>query len=115
MEAKRKLHWAWVILGICFVNLFVNYSARLWRGVAGDDPHPGFWQDRRRIYFPREIMATVIGAWTPFYGLGAILTHWITGMLRDATGVYYHAFFINMLMAAVGMVLMCFVRRNETS
>jgi hypothetical protein len=24
-------------------------SARLWRGVAGDDPHIGFRQDRRRI------------------------------------------------------------------
>jgi hypothetical protein len=33
-------------------------------------------------------------------------------MLRDATGVYHQAFFINMLMAAVGMVLMCFVRKN---
>jgi sugar phosphate permease len=24
-------------------------------------------------YFPKEVMGTVIGAWTPFYGLGAIL------------------------------------------
>ncbi len=63
-------------------------------------------------YFPREIMATVIGVWTPFYGLGAILTHWITGMLRDTTGVYYHAFFINTLMAVVATVLMCFVRKR---
>jgi hypothetical protein len=55
-------------------------------------------------------MATVIGVWTPFCGLGAILTHWMTAMLRDTTGVYYHAFFINMLMAAVATGLMCFVR-----
>jgi len=39
-------------------------------------------------YFPREIMATVIGVWTPFYVVGAILAHWMTGMLRDGTGVY---------------------------
>ncbi len=65
-------------------------------------------------YFPREIMATVIGAWTPFYGLGAILTHWITGMLRDATGVYQHAFFLNMLMAVAAIVFMCFVRKKES-
>ena len=63
-------------------------------------------------YFPREIMATVIGAWTPFYGLGAIITHWVTGMLRDASGVYHHAFFINMLMAVIAIVLMCFVRKK---
>jgi MFS family permease len=63
-------------------------------------------------YFPREIMATVIGVWTPFYGLGAILTHWTAGMLRDTTGVYYHAFFINTLMAVVATVFMCFVRKR---
>jgi predicted MFS family arabinose efflux permease len=57
-------------------------------------------------------MATVIGAWTPFYGLGAIITHWVTGMLRDASGVYHHAFFINMLMAVIAIVLMCFVRKK---
>jgi hypothetical protein len=44
--------------------------------------------------------------------LGAILTHCIAGMLRDATGVYYHAFIINTLMAAVAIVLMCIVRKR---
>jgi MFS family permease len=34
-------------------------------------------------FFPKDIMGTVIGAWTPLYGCGAILTHWSTGMLRD--------------------------------
>ena len=34
MTAKRTLHWAWVILGICFVNLFINYSVRLGYGVV---------------------------------------------------------------------------------
>jgi len=28
-------------------------------------------------YFPKEAMGTVAGAWTPFYGSGAILTHWV--------------------------------------
>ena len=34
LEAKRTFHWAWVILGICFVNLFINYSVRLGYGVV---------------------------------------------------------------------------------
>jgi MFS family permease len=63
-------------------------------------------------YFPREIMGTVIGAWTPFYGAGAILTHWVTGILRDATGVYNHAFIINVVMSAVAIVLISFVRKK---
>jgi len=91
--------WVMLYLFIGCMAVFYGPTFPIYGACAGD-------------YFPREIMATVIGAWTPFYGLGAILTHWITGMLRDATGVYHLAFFINMLMAAVGMVLMCFVRKK---
>ena len=89
--------WGMLSLFIGLMAVFYGPTWPIYGACAGD-------------YFPPEIMATVIGVWTPFYGLGAILTHWITGMLRDATGVYHHAFFINMLMAVVATVLMCFVR-----
>jgi len=62
-------------------------------------------------YFPREAIATVAGAWTPFYGFGAILTHWISGTLRDTTGVYNHAFIISAVMAFMGLLLMSRVRK----
>jgi sugar phosphate permease len=62
-------------------------------------------------YFPREAIATVMGAWTPFYGSGAILTHWISGTLRDTTGVYDHAFIISAIMAFVGLILMSRVKK----
>jgi len=81
-------------LGIFYGATFPIYGA-----CAGD-------------YFPREVMGTVIGAWTPFYGVGAILTHWVTGMLRDATGVYDHAFIINVVMGALAIVLMSMVRKK---
>ena len=55
-------------------------------------------------------MGTVAGAWTPFYGAGAILTHWVTGRLRDVTGVYDHAFIICAAMAGVSVVLMGLVK-----
>lgn len=61
-------------------------------------------------YFPKEAMGTVAGAWTPFYGAGAILTHWVTGWLRDTTGVYDHAFLICAAMAAISAVLMSLVK-----
>jgi MFS transporter, OFA family, oxalate/formate antiporter len=64
-------------------------------------------------YFPRSVMGTVIGAWTPFYGAGAILSHWATGLLRDHTGVYDHAFLLNALMAALSILLIGFVRRGS--
>ena len=34
MVAKRTFHWAWVILVVCAVNLFVSYSVRLGYGVV---------------------------------------------------------------------------------
>ena len=59
-------------------------------------------------------MGTVIGAWTPFYGLGAIMSHWVTGLLRDATGVYTLAFLTNGVMALAGLVLILFVPKKPT-
>jgi sugar phosphate permease len=63
-------------------------------------------------YFPRSVMGTVIGAWTPFYGVGAILSHWVTGLLRDHTGVYDYAFILHALMASVSILLIGFVRKR---
>ena len=34
VKEPSGLHPAWVILGICFVDLFVNYSVRLGYGVV---------------------------------------------------------------------------------
>jgi len=67
-------------------------------------------------YFPKEVMGTVMGLWTPFYGLGAVLVHLITGALRDATGGYNEAFLITAVMGAVAVVLMAGVgKRNRIS
>jgi MFS family permease len=63
-------------------------------------------------YFPSDKIGTVVGAWTPFYGLGAILTHWVSGILRDTTGIYNHAFFISALAGGLALMLMVFVKKN---
>ncbi len=79
--------------------LFYGATWPLYGACAGD-------------YFPKEVMGTVIGAWTPFYGLGAILVHWVGGFLRDLTGTYHSTFVINAAMAAVSIVFMCLVRKR---
>ena len=33
-KEKRGIHWAWVILATCFVNLFISYSIRLGYAVV---------------------------------------------------------------------------------
>jgi MFS family permease len=58
-------------------------------------------------------MGTVIGGWTPFYGADAILTHRITGILRDTTGTYHQSFLINVMMAIGAIVLISFVGQKK--
>ena len=90
---------SWILLYAITAAMAVFYGATfpIYGACAGD-------------YFPREAMGTVAGAWTPFYGSGAILTHWVTGKLRDVTGVYDQAFIICAIMTAVSVVLMSRVR-----
>jgi sugar phosphate permease len=84
-----------VLVGIMAV--FYGAAFAMYGACAGD-------------YFPKDVMGSVIGAWTPFYGIGAILSHWVTGILRDKTGAYDHAFIISSAMAAASVILMCLVK-----
>ena len=94
--------WDSLSLLIGCVAIFYGATFPIYGACAGD-------------YFPKEMMGTVLGAWTPLYGLGAISTHWISGVLRDSTGVYDHAFLINTAMAALGLALMAFVKNSKES
>ncbi len=88
----------YVLVGIMAV--FYGATFPIYGACAGD-------------YFPKEVMGTVIGAWTLFYGTGAIMVHWVSGVLRDTTGSYDQAFMINTVVAALGIVLICAVKKKR--
>jgi sugar phosphate permease len=93
---------SWIILSALIGIMAVFYGATFpMYGACGGD------------YFPKEVMGTIIGAWTPFYGAGAILVHWVNGILRDMTGVYDHAFIVNALMAVMSTVVISFVGKSK--
>lgn len=94
------LPMSWTALCLVTGAMAIFYAATfpIYGACAGD-------------YFPREAMGTVAGSWTPFYGTGAILTHWVTGGLRDVTGTYDIAFLICAAMAGVSIALIALVRR----
>jgi sugar phosphate permease len=94
---------SWILLYAITAVMAVFYGATfpIYGACAGD-------------YFPREAMGTVAGAWTPFYGSGAILTHWVTGKLRDVTGVYDQSFILCAIMTAASVLLMTRVRQKGT-
>ncbi|MBE9569789.1 MAG: MFS transporter [Proteobacteria bacterium] len=95
---------SWAMLSVLVGALAIFYGViwPMYGACAGD-------------YFPKEVMGTVIGAWTPFYGLGAILVHWVSGVLRDSTGSYDYSFAINTVMAALAVLLICTVKKNTMS
>ena len=94
--------WGILFIFVGIIALFYGATFPLYGACAGD-------------YFPKNLMGTVIGAWTPMYGLGAMLVHWITGILRDTTGIYGYAFTINAGMAAAGLCLMALVKKSEVN
>jgi len=93
--------WGMLCFLVGFFAVFYGPTFPIYGACAGD-------------YFPRNIMGTVIGAWTPFYGIGAIMSHWVTGLLRDSTGHYDLAFFTNGVMALVGMALILLVHKKPS-
>lgn len=92
--------WAALFGLVGVLALFYGATFPIYGACAGD-------------YFPREVMGTVIGAWTPLYGVGAISVHWITGILRDKTGIYDHAFIICTGMALIGLLLICPLKKTD--
>ena len=93
---------SWMALCILIGCMAIFYGATfpMYGACAGD-------------YFPKNIMGTVIGAWTPLYGCGAILTHWSTGVLRDLTGIYNYAFIVYVVMGILSIVLISLVKKQE--
>jgi sugar phosphate permease len=91
--------WGLLFFFVGLLAFFYGPTFPIYGACAGD-------------YFPKKVMGTVIGVWTPFYGVGAITSHWITGMVRDRTGVYDQAFLINFLMALGAILFIGFVRKT---
>ena len=93
--------WTLLFILVGILALFYGVTFPIYGACAGD-------------YFPRDVMGTIIGAWTPFYGIGAILSHWVTGYLTDSTGAYNHAFLINATAALLGLFLIALLKGSKS-
>jgi OFA family oxalate/formate antiporter-like MFS transporter len=89
-----------LLASIALLGIFYGITWPMYGACGGD-------------YFRKEVMGTVIGAWTPFYGLGAILAHFITGRIRDMTQSFQMAFYLAVLFALVAAFLMQRVKRPD--
>jgi sugar phosphate permease len=82
---------------IGILGIFYGATWPLYGACAGD-------------YFKKEIIGTVFGAWTPFYGLGAISASFISGRIRDLTHSFHVAFYLAAVCAGVAAFLMLKVK-----
>jgi MFS family permease len=88
----------WLFTSVAALGAFFGATFPMY-GAAGGD------------YFRKEIMGTVIGALTIFYGSGAILAHRLAGHIRDATGSFAIPFAIAIVASIIAAVLMGFVKQ----
>jgi sugar phosphate permease len=90
----------WLYASVGALGAFFGATFPMY-GAAGGD------------YFRKEIMGTVIGALTIFYGTGAILAHSFAGRIRDITGSFTIPFIVAIVASAIAAVLMGFVKRPQ--
>lgn len=88
---------AWLFASVALLGAFYGVTFPMYGACGGD-------------YFRKELMGTVIGIWTPFYGVGAIIAHRVAGQLRDITGSFTLPFIFCIGAALVAACLMLFVR-----
>lgn len=90
-----------IFLFVGLMAVFYGVTFPIYGACAGD-------------YFPKRVIGTVIGAWTPFYGLGAMASHWLGGTLRDTAGRYDEAFALDALLALAAFALFLAVGRSRS-
>lgn len=88
---------AWLFVSVAILGAFFGATFPMY-GAAGGD------------YFRKEIMGTVIGALTVFYGSGAIMAHRFAGHMRDVTGSFTLPFLIAITASVIGAILIGLVK-----
>jgi len=68
-----------------------------------------------RDYFPKEVAGTVIGIFTLFYGIGAMLGPIVAGRITDVTGSFRWSFGLGAFTALVAAIVIGFLRKPRES
>jgi sugar phosphate permease len=66
-----------------------------------------------RDYFPKEVAGTVLGIFTIFYGIGAIIGPIVAGYLTDVTGTFRWSFGLGALAALTAAMVVGFLKKPK--
>lgn len=92
----------WLFTSVGALGAFFGATFPMY-GAAGGD------------YFKKNVMGTVIGALTIFYGSGAILAHRFAGVIRDMTGSFAVPFVVAAIASFVAAALVWFLKKPRES
>ncbi len=96
--AGREILWLQILIG-----LFGFFYSPVWPmyGACARD------------YFPKEVVGSVIGLLTFFYGIGAILGPIIAGRLTDVSGTFQWSFALAAFSCAIASLSISFLRGRK--
>lgn len=92
----------WLLACVGIFGAFYGAAFPMYSACGGD-------------YFRKEVMGTVIGLFTLFYGIGAITINRVAGYIRDMTGSFMIPFTIAAVLALVSAALMALVKRRPSA
>jgi len=94
--------WFTLSVSVGVLGVFYGVTWPMYGACAGD-------------YFEKGHIGRVIGAWTPFYGIGAVCAHRMAGHLRDITGAYTIPFLLAVLSALCASAILGFLRKSRNN
>ena len=66
-----------------------------------------------RDYFPKEVAGTLLGIFTIFYGIGAIIGPIVAGRLTDVTGTFRWSFWLGAFAALTAAMVVGFLKKPK--
>jgi sugar phosphate permease len=87
---------------VCILGFFLQAAWPMFAAAARD-------------FFPPEATGTVLGFWTTFYGLGAIMGPFLGGYIADLLGTFTRSFLLAAASAALGGLFFSLISAKKRS
>jgi len=93
-------NWVALFSTVCILGFFFQAAWPMYAAAAAD-------------FFPRGVTGSVLGFWTIFYGLGAILAPTLGGYMADLLGTFTKSFLMAAGTAALSGLFFSLINREE--
>ena len=92
-------NWVALFSAVCILGFFFAAAWPLYAAAAAD-------------FFPRGVTGSVLGFWTIFYGLGAVVAPILGGYMADLLGTFTKSFLMAAATAALGAFFFSLINKS---